>query len=115
VGLSAIGLYALLAYGVTRRTPEIGIRMALGAERADVRWMIVRQSLVLAAWGLAIGAAAAVAGTRLVEALLFEVQARDPFAIGAAAALMLAVCIAAGHLPARRAARVSPVVSLKGL
>ena len=113
LGLSAIGLYALLAYGVTRRTPEIGIRMALGAERQAVRWMILKQSLVLAGCGLVLGAAGAFAGTSLVEALLFEVRARDPLAIGLAAAMMLAVSLAAGYLPARRASRVNPIVALR--
>ncbi len=113
LALSAIGLYALLAYGVTRRTPEIGIRMALGAERAAVRWMIMRQSLVLAAWGLALGTAGAIAGTRMLEALLFEVQPRDPLAIGTAAAIMVVVSLLAGYLPARRAAGVSPLVALR--
>jgi ABC-type antimicrobial peptide transport system permease subunit len=113
LALSAIGLDALLAYGVARRTPEIGIRMALGAERGTVRWMIMRQSLVLALCGLAVGTAGTVAGTKLVEALLFEVQARDPLAIGLAALIMTAVSLLAGYLPARRASRVDPLVALR--
>jgi ABC-type antimicrobial peptide transport system permease subunit len=87
--------------------------MALGARGGTVRWMILRQSLVLAAWGLVVGTAAALAGTKLIEALLFEVQARDPLAIGLAAAMMLAVSLAAGYIPARRAARVNPIVALR--
>lgn len=113
VALSAIGLYALLAYAVTRRTAEIGIRLALGAGRASVRWMILKQSLVLAGCGLALGIAGAAAGSKVVEALLFQVQPRDPLAIGAAAVLMLAVSLAAGYIPARRASRVDPLVSLR--
>ena len=113
LGLSAIGLYALLAYTVTRRTPEIGIRMALGAGRATVRWMILRQSLVLGGCGLALGVAGAVAGTKLLEALLFGVEPRDPLAISFAAVLMLAVSALAGYLPARRASRVDPLVALR--
>jgi predicted permease len=113
VALSAIGLYALLAYAVTRRTGEIGIRMTLGAGRSDVRWMIVRQSLVLAAWGLAFGVVASAVGTRMLEALLFNVAARDPLTVALAAAIMLTVCVVAGYLPARRASRVDPMVALR--
>ena len=87
--------------------------MALGAERQAVRWMILKQSLVLAGCGLVLGAAGAFAGTSLVEALLFEVRARDPLAIGLAAAMMLAVSLAAGYLPTRRASRVNPIVALR--
>jgi ABC-type antimicrobial peptide transport system permease subunit len=113
VALSAIGLYALLAYAVTRRTGEIGIRMTLGAQRSDVRWMIVRQSLVLAAWGLAFGVAASAVGTKMLETLLFNVAARDPLTVALAAAIMLTVCAVAGYLPARRASRVDPMVALR--
>src|SRR3954453_19242709 len=78
LALSAIGLYGLLAYGVAQRVPEIGLRMALGAERGAVRWMILRQSLVLAAAGLAAGSAGAMAGTRLVASMLYQLPPRDP-------------------------------------
>jgi predicted permease len=111
--LSAIGLYALLAYAVTRRTPEIGVRMALGAERSAVAWMILKQSLVLAASGLALGVGAAAAGTRAIQSLLYELPPRDPATLAAAAAIMLVVSVLAGYLPARRAARVDPVIALR--
>src|SRR4051794_8868292 len=113
LALSAIGLYALLAYAVARRTPEIGIRMALGAGRSAVAWMILKQSLVLAAVGLLLGIAAAAAGTKAIESLLYELPARDPATLAGAAAIMLSVSMIAGYLPARRAARVDPLVALR--
>ena len=113
LALSAIGLYGLLAYGVAQRTSEIGLRMALGAERSVVRWMVLRQSLLLAAVGLVAGVAGAIAGTRLVESMLYELPARDPLTIAAAAAVMLTTSFLAGYLPARRASRVDPLVALR--
>ena len=111
--LSAIGLYGLLAYGVAQRVPEIGLRMALGAERSAVRWMVLRQSLLLAIPGLAGGVAGAVAATRLVESMLYQLPPRDPVTIAAAAAIMLGTCALAGYVPARRASRVDPLVALR--
>ena len=113
LALSAIGLYGLLAYGVAQRVPEIGLRMALGAERASVGWMVLRQSLLLAAAGLVAGAAGAYAGTKLIESLLYELPARDPVAIAAASVILLTACALAGYIPARRAARVDPLVALR--
>jgi predicted permease len=111
--LAAIGLYGLLSYGVAQRTPEIGIRMALGADRGRVLWMVLRESFGLAAIGLAIGVPAALAGTRLLQSMLFGLAARDPETLTAAAAVMLALALVAGLLPARRAARVDPLVALR--
>ena len=113
LALSAIGLYGLLAYGVAQRVPEIGVRMALGAERASVGWMVLRQSLLLSAAGLAVGAAGAYAGTRLIESLLYELPARDPIAVAVASVILLTTCVLAGYIPARRAARVDPLVALR--
>ena len=113
LALSAIGLYGLLAYGVAQRVPEIGLRMALGAGRSAVRWMVLRQSLALAVIGLAGGIAGAVAATRLVESMLYRLPPRDPATFGAAAAIMLGTCALAGYLPARRASRVDPLVALR--
>lgn len=111
--LAGIGLYGLLAYAVTRRTPEIGVRMALGAERATVRWMILRQSLVLVVAGLALGVPGAIAGSRFVESMLFGLSPTNPFAIATAATIMLAISLAASLVPAQRAARVDPMVALR--
>jgi len=111
--LSAIGLYALLAYTVTLRTGEIGIRMALGANRGDVRWMIVRQSLIVALCGLGLGTAASIAGTDLLAALLFNVEPRDSATLALSAALILVVTVIAGYIPARRASRVDPLTALR--
>jgi predicted permease len=111
--LSAIGLYALLAYTVTLRTGEIGIRMALGADRRDVRWMIVRHSLHVGGWGLALGVVASIAGTELLRSLLFNVEPRDASTLAVAGALILSVALIAGYIPARRASQVDPLTALR--
>jgi predicted permease len=111
--LSAIGLYGLLAYNVTRRTAEIGVRMALGAPRARVLWMVLRQSLLLAALGLAAGVPLALTGTQILSSMLFGLAPRDPATMATAALAMMALAAAAGYLPARRAARVDPLVALR--
>jgi predicted permease len=111
--LSAIGLYGLLAYGVARRTPEIGLRMALGAERGVVRWMILRESLVLAIAGLLFGIPTALAGARVLRSMLFGLAPTDPATITVASLAMLALAIVAGYIPARRASRVEPMTALR--
>ena len=111
--LSAIGLYGLMAASVTRRTPEIGIRMALGAERRTVGWMVLRQSLLLVAAGLAVGIPCALMSTHLVENLLFGLSPSDPTVLIAAAVILTIVSAIAAYVPARRAARVDPVVALR--
>ncbi len=111
--LSAIGLYALLAYMVTLRTGEIGIRMALGADRGTVRWMVVRQSLLVALCGVVFGVAASAAGTDLLRALLFNVEPRDVATLALSAALIFVVTVIAGYLPAQRASRVDPLIALR--
>jgi predicted permease len=113
LALCAIGLYGLLAYGVARRTAEIGLRIALGAERTTVQWMVLRESLWLAALGLAAGVPAALFGTKLLAAMLFGLAPRDPVTIGGAAVAMLALAGIAGYIPARRAAGVDPMLALR--
>jgi putative ABC transport system permease protein len=111
--LACAGLYGLLAYAVSRHSREIGLRIALGARRGAVLWMVQRESLLLAGLGIAAGLGGALALGRFVRAQLFQVSPADPLALGAAAATMLLVTAAAAYLPARRAASVDPVVALK--
>jgi putative ABC transport system permease protein len=111
--LAAVGLYGVMAYSVAQRTREIGIRMALGASRTDVVKMVVRQGMVLAGVGVGIGLIAAFVLTRLMEAFLFGVGARDLTIFGLIAAGLVAVAAVACFLPARRATRVDPLVALR--
>jgi ABC-type antimicrobial peptide transport system permease subunit len=111
--LAAIGIYGLMAYSVEQRTQELGIRLALGAERGQVRNMVVRQGVALAAAGVIIGIAAAFGLTRLIESLLFGVKARDPMVFTAVPVVLVAVALAAVWLPAARASRVNPMESLR--
>ena len=111
--LAAIGLYGLMAYDVTRRTREIGIRIALGAERDSVRWLVLRETLALAALGVAIGLPCALAASRLIASMLYGVSAKDPVTLTAVSALLVGVAALAGWIPARRATRVDPMVALR--
>jgi putative ABC transport system permease protein len=111
--LAAIGLYGVISYGVAGRTKEIGIRMALGAERRDVLWLILREALLLVLIGVAIGLPAVLAATRLVSSLLFGLKPADPISLSAAVILMFTVAAIAGYIPARRATKVDPMVALR--
>jgi putative ABC transport system permease protein len=111
--LSAVGIYGVIAYSVTQRTQEIGIRLALGAQRDDVLRMIVGQAAWLSIAGITIGAAAAFALTRLMRDLLFGVEPFDPLTFAAVAGVLAAVAVLAGYVPGRRATRVDPVVALR--
>jgi predicted permease len=111
--LVSIGLFGLMAYSVTRRTREIGVRMALGARASDVSWLVLRETLLLAAIGLAIGLPASVALTRLISSRLFGLSPSDPVTLGGAALLMASVALLAGYIPARRASGVDPMSALR--
>jgi len=113
LAIAALGLYAVTAYGVTQRTQEIGVRMALGAQRSDVVWLAVGQALRATAIGAGAGLLAAVLLARAVRALLFQVQPVDPATLVAGIALLLVVTAAAALMPARRAAQVDPMEALR--
>jgi ABC-type antimicrobial peptide transport system permease subunit len=102
-----------MSYAVTRRTKEIGVRMALGARGAGVVWMVMKEAMLLVAIGMVIGLVAALATTRQISTLLFGLEPNDPATIAAAALLMIVVAAFAGYLPARRAARVDPMTALR--
>jgi predicted permease len=111
--IASVGLYGTMAYAVARRTGEIGIRMALGAQRGVVVGMILRQVLVVAAVGLAIGVPAALGTSRLVESFLFGMKPNDPLAIMWAVAILVSATLVAGYMPARKASRIDPVTALR--
>ncbi len=111
--MACVGLYGLMAYTVSRRTAEIGIRMALGAQRGAIARMVMGETLVLVGFGLGIGAPAAALASRLLSSQLFGLKPGDPATMAAACAAMVAVTLAASYLPARRAARVNPMQALR--
>ena len=111
--LAAVGVYGLVAYAVSERTHEIGVRMALGARPRDVLAMLVGEGMVLAACGVTIGAVAALAATRVMAGLLFDVTPTDPATFAAVTTLLTFVTLCACYLPARRATRVNPVTALR--
>jgi predicted permease len=113
VFLSCIGLYGLMSYLVSRRTGEIGIRMALGANRSEVAWQVLREIGVLVLTGIILGLPLTVFGIRLVRNMLYGLSGTDPFSLMASTALLLFAGMAAGYLPARRASSVDPVVALR--
>jgi putative ABC transport system permease protein len=113
LALAAVGIYGVIAYTVSQRTQEIGIRMALGAREGDVLRMVVGQALTLTAGGIAIGAAGSLLLTRLMRDLLFAVEPRDPLTLAAVGGLLALVAAVASYLPGRRAARVDPSVALR--
>jgi predicted permease len=111
--LACIGLYGVLTYDVARRTQEIGIRMALGANSQRVVQLVLREALLWVTVGVVLGLGAALATTQWIESLLFDLKPHDPLTIGLAALVLLVVAAVAGYLPARRAARVDPLVALR--
>ncbi len=113
LAIACVGLYGTVAYNVARRTAEIGIRMALGAQRGRLVWAVLREVLLLAAVGIAVSVPAALAASALVESFLFGMKANDPAALGAAVATLLTAALVAGYVPARKAARIDPMMALR--
>jgi predicted permease len=113
LALATIGIYGVMAYLVSQGTREIGIRMALGASQRGILSLVVKQGMMLAGYGVGLGLVAAIAFSRLVSSLLFGVQSTDPLTFAAIALLLLLVALLASYIPARRAARIDPMISLR--
>jgi ABC-type antimicrobial peptide transport system permease subunit len=111
--LACVGLYGIMTHAVVRRTNEIGIRMALGAARRSIVWMVLRQTFVLVILGIAIGIPAALVAAKLVSTQLFGLRASDPLTLLASIIVLSLVALLAGYLPARKASRVDPLVALR--
>jgi len=111
--IACVGLYGTMSYNVARQTGEIGIRMALGAPRGAVVWMVLRRVLILAAVGLAISVPLALVAFRLVKSFLFQTQPNDPGTLALAGVVLLSAAILAGYAPARRASRIDPLAALR--
>jgi len=111
--LGTVGLYGVIAYSVSQRTQEIGIRLALGAQQRDVARVFLREGMLVTVAGLAIGVAGSLGVTRFLTTLLFGVTATDPLTFASVVALLALVALAACHIPARRAMRVNPLVALR--
>jgi putative ABC transport system permease protein len=111
--LACVGIYGVISYSVSMRTHEIGIRMALGAQTSDVLAMVIKQAIVLATIGVALGLAASYALTSLMSTLLFGVKPTDPVTFVTAAAVLAITALGASYLPARRATKVDPLVALR--
>lgn len=111
--LASIGMYGVISYSVAQRTQEIGVRMALGAQPRDISAMVLLQGARLAGLGVAIGLVAAFGVSRLIASFLFGVGAADPLTFGAVTILLMVVALLACYMPARRAARVDPMIALR--
>jgi len=111
--IACVGLYGTVAFSIERRTGEIGVRVALGAQRTGIAWLVLRDVFKLGLVGLAIGVPVAVAGSRYVESFLFGIEPNDPLVIAMAVVALLAAALIAGYVPARRASRIDPMVALR--
>jgi ABC-type antimicrobial peptide transport system permease subunit len=111
--LTCIGLYGLMSYGVTQRTPEMGLRMALGARPSGVRWLVVREGTATVAGGIVVGLMLAYASFPMVRSQLFGVEPYDPVTLIAATLLLLTVAFGAAYIPAVRASRIDPATALR--
>jgi predicted permease len=111
--LAIVGIYGVISYSVSERTQEMGIRLALGADRADIVRLVLRQALLLTLGGIGAGLAASLALTRLLSSMLYHVSATDPMTFAAGSLVFMAVALAASYFPARRATRVDPLVALR--
>jgi ABC-type antimicrobial peptide transport system permease subunit len=111
--LASIGIYGVTAHAVSQRTQEVGVRMALGAQRADVLWLILRQHLRPALIGMVLGLAGAVSLARFLESMVYGVRATDPLTFAAMGMALLVVAVAACWIPARRATQVDALVALR--
>jgi predicted permease len=111
--LASLGIYGVVSYSVNQRTQEIGIRMALGASAANVRWRVLKRTLVLASIGVAIGAMGSFAMARVIGSLLYGVTAADPLTFVAMMVVLAAIALLAGYVPARRASRIDPMSVLR--
>ena len=111
--MACVGLYGTMSYNVARRTGEIGIRMALGAQRGRVLWMVLREVVLLAAVGLAISVPTALAASKLVESFLFGMKPNDPLALIGSVVTLVSAAVLAGYLPARNASRIDPMIALR--
>jgi len=112
--LALVGVYGVISYVVAQRTREVGIRIALGAERSEIQWMLVRQGLLFGIAGVAVGSVASLAATRYLSSLIFGISAHDPLTFGAVALLLVLVAVCASWIPARRATRIDPLIALRG-
>jgi macrolide transport system ATP-binding/permease protein len=113
LAIACVGLYGTVSYNVARRTGEIGIRMALGAQRGRVVWMVLREVCLLAAVGLAISLPITLAASKLVESFLFQMKPNDPLAVTLAVTILLSAATLAGYVPARKASRIDPMIALR--
>jgi putative ABC transport system permease protein len=108
-----VGVYGVISYFVSQRTRELGIRMALGADAGSVKWMVVRQGLVLGLAGVVFGSLASYGATRFLASMLYGVTTHDAVTFGGVAGILVVVAICASYLPARRATRIDPLAALR--